>query len=174
MYNQTLFIEFMACPFQWQARFHTTHTPLHPNLSAKPAPTSSLSLSAKMPLKSNPSPLILGASPLLGALGLAALLLFSCPALLGNVGNIASALGRGSSLNQGCVSTSLALGRWAGLRDRRELRRSVPAPVRSGNLERITEPTACGLRGRRRPLALGRRRNPGQVSSEGRPQSSKI
>lgn len=44
-----------------------------------------------------PSP-IRGASPLFGALGLATLLLFSWPALLGKVGNIAVLFGLGSSL----------------------------------------------------------------------------
>lgn len=115
-----------------------------------------------------------GASPLIGALGLATLLLLSCPALEGKVGNMLVAFGRGSCVNQGCDRTSAAEGRFAGFRDRRESRRSDPTVVRIGNLERIREPVAWALDGRRRARALGRRRKPGQVSSVGRPQSSKI
>ena len=111
------------------------------SLSEKPAPVSSCSLPAKMPLKSAMSPPIRGASPLLGALGLATLLRFSCPALDGNVGNMAVDFGFGSSLKYGWASTSLAVGRRAGFRDRRDVKRSVPACVRKGNLARITVPT---------------------------------
>ena len=68
------------------------------SFNAKPPPTSSLSLSANMPLKSAASPVILGASPRFGALGLATRLLFSCPAFEGKVGNMAVDLGLGSSL----------------------------------------------------------------------------
>ena len=68
------------------------------SFNENPPPTSSVSLFAKRPLKSAASPAILGASPLFGALGLASLLLFSWPALEGNVGNIAVLLGFGSSL----------------------------------------------------------------------------
>lgn len=68
------------------------------SFNANPPPTSSVSLSAKIPLKSAASPAILGASPLFGALGLANLLLFSWPAFEGNVGNMAVLLGFGSSL----------------------------------------------------------------------------
>ena len=68
------------------------------SFNANPPPTSSVSLSAKIPLKSAASPAILGASPLFGALGLASLLLFSWPAFEGNVGNMAVLLGFGSSL----------------------------------------------------------------------------
>lgn len=69
----------------------------HPqiNFSSHPAPPSS-PLPPKTPPKSTPSPT--GLSPLLGALGLATLRLRSCPALLGNVGNIALLFGLGSSL----------------------------------------------------------------------------
>lgn len=49
-----------------------------------------------MELKST-SPPNPGAAPRIGATGLARLLLFSCPALLGNVGNIAVGFGRGFS-----------------------------------------------------------------------------
>jgi hypothetical protein len=145
-----------------------------PNLSANPPPTSSLSRPAKIPLKSIPSPLSFGASPLFGALGLAILLLFSWPALDGNVGNIAVDFGRGSSLNHGCDKTSEAEGRRAGFRARREFRRSAPEVVNNGNFERTTEPIFWGPGGKRRDFAFGRRRKPGQVSSEGMPQSSKI
>ena len=65
------------------------------NFKLKPAPISSSSLPAKIPLK---SPSILGASPLFGAFGLATLLLFSWPAFEGNVGNKAVDFGLGSSL----------------------------------------------------------------------------
>ena len=68
------------------------------SFNANPPPTSSVSLLAKIPLKSAASPAILGASPLFGALGLASLLLFSWPAFDGNVGNMAVLLGFGSSL----------------------------------------------------------------------------
>lgn len=74
---------------------------LHISFRAKPPPTSCSSLFAKMPLKSAASPPIFGASPLFGALGLATLLRFSCPALDGKVGNMAVDLGLGSSLKYG-------------------------------------------------------------------------
>lgn len=90
------------------------------------------------------------------------------------MGNILVAFGLGSWVNQGCPRTSTAEGRLAGLSERSEFSRSAPDDVRRGNLERIKEPVAVALEGRRRARALGRRRNPGQVSSAGRPQSSKI
>jgi hypothetical protein len=77
-------------------------------------------------------------------------------------------------MNQGCARTSVAEGRFAGLRERREFKRSEPAVVSMGNLERIREPVAWAFDGRRRARAFGRRRKPGHVSSDGKPQSSKI
>src|SRR5688572_22111121 len=61
-----------------------------------PAPLSSLSLPPKIPLKST-SPKSTASSPLPGACGSALLLVLSCPALLGNVGNMLSGLGLGAS-----------------------------------------------------------------------------
>lgn len=78
--------------------YRTDCAPYYINFNAKPPPISSVSLSAKMPLKSAASPAITGASPRFGALGLATLLLFSWPAFEGKVGNIAGLLGFGSSL----------------------------------------------------------------------------
>ena len=65
-----------------------------------PPPTSSSSLPPKIPpLPATIFPKsIRPISPLLGAFGLEILLLFSCPALLGKVGNISFAFGFGSSL----------------------------------------------------------------------------
>ena len=83
--------------------------------------------------------------------------------------------GLGSSLKYGCASISAAVGLFAGFRDRREERRSVPEVVRKGNLARMTEPVVWGLlEGRRSERALGRRLKPGQLVSVGIPQSSKI
>lgn len=144
------------------------------SLSWKPAPDSSFSRPAKIPLKSAISPPILGASPLFGALGLTIFLLFSWPAFEGNVGNMAADLGFGSSLKYGWIRTSLAVGLLAGFKDSREMRSSLPAAVKKGNLARMTAPTFCCVRGKRRDLAFGRRLKPGQFSSVGMPQSSKI
>ena len=72
------------------------------------------------------------------------------------------------------MSTSLAVGLCAGLSDKREDRRAVPALVRSGNLARITAPVVWEVFGRRSERALGRRLKPGQVASVGIPQSSNI
>ena len=82
-------------------------------------------------------------------------------------------LGFGASLKYGCSSTSAAVGRWAGLSDRRDARSWFPEVVRKGNLARMTAPVVAELRGRRRALAFGRRLKPGQMSSVGIPQSSK-
>ena len=82
--------------------------------------------------------------------------------------------GLGSSLKYECASISEALGRLAGLRDRREVRSWVPLRVRKGNLARMTAPMVWEVRGRRRERALGRRLKFGQVVSVGMPQSSKI
>lgn len=152
----------------------TSPPPHQTNFNSHPAPPSS-PLPPKIPPKSTLSPPAL--SPLLGALGLATLLLLlrSCPALLGNVGNMAVLLGFGSSLKYACASTSDAVGRSDGFRERREVRRVVPARVRKGNLARMTVPVVRGLGGgRRRDLALGRRLKPGQVVGVGMPVSSKI
>jgi len=127
-----------------------------------------------MPLKSATCPSSLGASPLFGALGLTILLRFSWPAFEGKVGNIAVDFGFGSSLKYGCASTSLAVGRRAGFRARRDVRSSLPAEVRKGNLARMTAPTFCCVRGSRRDFAYGRRLKPGQFSSVGMPHSSNI
>ena len=81
-----------------------------------------------------------GASPRLGALGLATLLLFSWPAFEGKVGNIADDFGRGFSWKKGCARTSEAVGLSLGLRLSRDVRSDVPALVRRGNLARMTEP----------------------------------
>lgn len=148
--------------------------PLYISFRAKPPPISCSSLLANIPLKSAASPAIFGASPLLGALGLATLLLFSCPAFEGKVGNIAVDLGRGSSLKYGWPSTSLALGLCAGLSESREVKRAAPAFVRSGNLARSTAPVVCEVLGKRSDRAFGRRLKPGQVASVGIPQASKI
>ena len=110
------------------------------SFNEKPPPTSSSSLLPNIPLKSAAPPSILGASPLFGALGLATLLLFSCPAFDGNVGNIAVDFGLGSSLKYGWESTSVAVGLFAGLSDSNEVSRLVPALVRNGNLARMTAP----------------------------------
>lgn len=144
---------------------------IQPSLNANPAPISSVSFPPKIELK---SPSNFGASPLIGAFGLATRLLLSCPAFDGKVGNILVALGRGSWVNQAWARTSAAEGRFAGLSERSEFSRSAPDDVSRGNLERIREPVVVALGGRRRARALGRRRKPGQVSSVGRPHSSKI
>lgn len=143
------------------------------SFNLNPAPISSSSLPANIPLKSASSP-SLGAAPLIGAFGLATRLRFSCPAFDGNVGNIAVDFGFGSSLKYGCASISLAVGRAAGLRARSDVKRALPAVVRKGNLARMTAPTVWEVWGRRRDFALGRRRKEGQVCSVGMPQSSKI
>ena len=68
-----------------------------------------------------------------------------------------------------------ALGLLAGLRERRLLSRLAPAFVRVGNLERIMLSCAAfEWVGSRNVRALGRRLKPGQLSSVGIPQSSKI
>lgn len=54
------------------------------------------------------------------------------------------------------------------------MRSSLPAEARKGNLARMTAPTFCWVRGRRRDFAFGRRLKPGQFSSVGMPQSSNI
>lgn len=54
------------------------------------------------------------------------------------------------------------------------MRRALPAVVRKGNLDRMTVPTVWWVWGRRRALALGRRRKVGQLVSVGMPHSSKI
>jgi hypothetical protein len=72
---------------------HLSTTYVQPSLNAKPAPTSSVSFAPKIELK---SPSSFGASPRIGAFGLATLLLLSWPALEGNVGNMLAAFGRGS------------------------------------------------------------------------------
>ena len=144
------------------------------SFSRNPAPASSFSRPANIPLKSAPSTSIRGASPLLGAFGLANLRLFSCPALDGNVGNMAADFGLGFSSKYGCDNTSAAEGLFLGFSESRETKSSLPAAVRKGNLLRMTVPVFCAVRGRRRDRALGSRRKPGQVSSVGIPQSSNI
>ena len=72
------------------------------------------------------------------------------------------------------MSTSLAVGRCAGLSDKSDVRRAVPAFVRSGNFARITAPVVWEVFGRRSERALGRRLKPGHVASVGIPQSSNI
>ena len=126
-----------------------------------------------MLLKSIPS-LILETSPRFGAFGVATFLRFSCPALDGNVGNRLVGLGLGFSSKYGCTSTSLADGRLSGSSTSRDLRRSLPAVVRNGNFALIILPDFVECLGRRSDLAFGKRRNPGQDSSVGIPQSSKI
>ena len=69
----------------------------HINFKLNPPPICSSFLSANMPVKSAASPAMRGASPRFGALGLAALLLFSSPAFDGKVGNIAVDFGFGVS-----------------------------------------------------------------------------
>jgi len=96
-----------------------------------------------MLLKSAASPVIFGASPRFGALGLAKRLRFSCPALDGNVGNMALDLGRGFSSKYGCARTFCADGRRAGFNARRDDNRSAPAFVNNGNLALMTAPTFC-------------------------------
>lgn len=116
-----------------------------------------------------------GAAPRTGALGLAWRRFFSWPALEGNVGNMAVGFGRGSSLKYLWVSISLAVGRFEVFSERRLSSKEAPAFVSVGNFERMTLPDApAWLLGRRRVRALGRRLKPGQVSSVGMPQSSKI
>lgn len=62
-----------------------------------------------------------------------------------------------------------------GLGESRLLRSNAPAFVRDGNRERMMLPCAALLDGGRRKVrALGRRLNPGQLSSVGMPQSSNI
>jgi hypothetical protein len=149
--------------------------PPYPTFNRNPRPTSSSSLPCRMPLKSN-SPFNPGASPLTGALGLAIFLLFSCPALDGNVGNILVSLGLGFSSKYGCSSIAFAVGLLAGLRDNRLFSRFAPAFVRVGNLERSTLPwEAADIDdGRRSDRALGKRLKSRHVDSVGIPQSSKV
>jgi hypothetical protein len=66
------------------------------------------------------------------------------------------------------------VGRLAGFRLRREVRREVPAFVRRGNLARMTAPVVWEVVGRRRERAFGRRLKLGQVASVGIPHNSKI
>lgn len=88
---------------------------------------------------------------------------------------MAVGLGRGSSLKYLWLKISLAVGRFAGFKDRRLSSRDAPALVRIGNLDRTTLPAAPRwLLGRRSERAFGRRLKPGQLSSVGMPQSSKI
>lgn len=88
---------------------------------------------------------------------------------------MAVGFGRGSSLKYLWLSISLAEGRFAGFSESRLSRSDVPAFVNVGNLERMTLPEAPRwLLGRRSERAFGRRLKPGQASSVGMPQSSKI
>jgi hypothetical protein len=88
---------------------------------------------------------------------------------------MAVGLGRGSSLKYLWLKSSLAVGRLEGFKDRRLSSKDAPAFVRIGNLERTTLPVAPRwLLGRRSERAFGRRLKPGQISSVGMPQSSKI
>ena len=76
------------------------------------------------------------------------------------------------------MRTSAAVGREAGLRERREERRSEPWCVRRGNwIRRLLMGLTWemeGLAGRRSVRALGRRRKLGQVDSVGGPRREKI
>lgn len=158
----------------FQERSTSVRHRVQANFSWKPPPLSSTSLPLNIELKST-SPGSPGASPRIGALGLAWRLRFSCPALDGNVGNIAVGFGLGSSLKYACSSISFADGRCDGSRDNKLLSSFAPALVKVGNLERTIEPCAFLFPdGRRRDLALGRRLKPGQFSSVGIPQSSNI
>lgn len=145
----------------------------HTNLRLNPAPASSFSLPAKIPLKSASSPSF-GASPLFGAFGVAIFLRFSCPALEGKVGNISLDLGLGFSSKYGWLSTSFAVSRFLGSKASSELRSSLPIAVKNGNFARIKDLVFCAVLGSLSDLAFGRRRNPGHVSSEGIPHSSNI
>lgn len=73
------------------------------------------------------------------------------------------------------------MGLLAGFRDKRDASKETPAVVRRGNLALI-KAVVVGfekevlevVEGKRRERALGKRRNPGQESSVGKPHSSKI
>lgn len=131
----------------------------HTILRANPPPRSSFSLPLKMPLKSTaPSST---ASPRPGALGVSRRLRRSWPALLGKVGNIASALGLGSWRKYSWLSISLALGLFAGFRLNKSFSNDAPAVVSRGNLARMTEPVFALPGGKRSDRALGSLLKPG-------------
>lgn len=150
-----------------------------PKRSVNPAPASPVSPPAAPPntlAKSNR-----GAScPCLGASGVSLRLLLSIPALDGKVGNISRGLGRGSSRKYGCERHSWVEGRVLGFRASSEESKWRPALVRKGNLVRgrrgrfpgVLE--VGGVGGRRRDLALGRERKPGQVWGVGGPVRANI
>lgn len=88
-------------------------------------------------------------------------------------------LGRGSSRKYGCDRHSCVVGRELGFNASREDKRCRPALVRKGNLVRgssggFPDGGADEVDGRRRDLALGRERKPGQVCWVGGPVRSKI
>lgn len=104
------------------------------------------------------------------------------PALDGKVGNISLGLGRGSSRKYWCERHCWVDGLAAGFSARSEERRCRPAFVRKGNLVRgrrgippaPAAPVGPDEDGRRRDLALGRERKPGQVWAVGGPVRAKI
>lgn len=150
----------------------------HPIRNVNPAPDSPVSPPAappNTPVKSN-----LGAScPRFGASGVCRRRRFSIPALDGNVGNISLGLGRGSSRKYWWERHCAVVGRDVGFRASRDERRWRPAFVSKGNLERGRSggfPVAWAVEvdGRRRDLALGRERKPGQVWGVGGPVRANI
>lgn len=153
-----------------------------PKRSVNPAPASPVSppgpaAPPKTLAKSNCG----AACPRLGASGVSLRLLFSMPALDGKVGNISLGLGRGSSRKYWCERHCWVDGLAAGFSASSEESRCRPAFVRRGNLERGRRgellgppPVGPGVDGRRRDLALGRERKPGQVCGVGGPVRAKI
>lgn len=88
---------------------------------------------------------------------------------------MAVGFGRGSCWKYGSCSISFADGLFDGSNESRLLNKLAPAFVRVGNLDRTIEPRAALLfEGNLSERAFGSLLKPGQVSSVGIPQSSKI
>lgn len=104
-----------------------------------------------------------------GAGGLVCCRRFSCPALLGNVGNIAVGFGRGSSVKYSWLNNCFAEGRLAGSSCMSARNRSIPFSDIANLVSKLFFVRCDTFRGR----AFGRRRHCGQVSS-GSPHNSKI
>lgn len=164
---------------QYEVSNPTEHPKHHPNRNVNPAPDSPESPPAAPP--NTPAKSNRGAScPRFGASGVCRRRRFSMPALDGKVGNISFGFGRGSSRKYWWERHWAVVGRARGFRASRDERRWRPALVRKGNLERgrrggfVPVDGGVDVDGRRRDLALGSERKPGQVWGVGGPVRANI